>query len=142
MSSMSDRTFVDTNVLMYGHDRTAGRKYTIGAALLEELWATGAGVISIQVLQEFYVNITEKIRVPIPKARAAIYVERYFLWPVVSPAPSTVLRALEIERRYQISFWDAMILSAALQAGVRKLVSEDLNAGHTIEGIRIENPFA
>ena len=84
----------------------------------------------------------EKIRVPIPKARAAIYVERYFLWPVVSPAPSTVLRALEIERRYQISFWDAMILSAALQAGVRKLVSEDLNAGHTIEGIRIENPFA
>ena len=90
MSSMSDRTFVDTNVLIYGHDRTAGRKYTIGAALLEELWATGAGVISIQVLQEFYVNITEKIRVPIPKARAAIYVERYFLWPVVSPAPSNL----------------------------------------------------
>jgi predicted nucleic acid-binding protein len=139
---MSDRTFVDTNVLIYGHDRTAGRKYTISAALLEELWATGAGVISIQVLQEFYVNITKKIPVPIPKARAAIYVGRYFLWPVVSPAPSTVLRALEFEKRHQISFWDAMILSAALQAGVRKLVSEDLNAGHTIEGIRIENPFA
>ena len=71
---MSDKVFVDTNILIYGHDRNAGKKYTAAAAVLEELWRTGAGVVSTQVLQEFYVNMTKKIPVPIPHTSAAVYV--------------------------------------------------------------------
>ena len=138
---MSDRIFVDTNVLIYAHDRNAGEKYASALAVMEDLWTAGIGVLSTQVLQEFYVNITRKIPVPIPKATASVYVQRYFLWRVVAVTPPTILRAFEIEGQCKISFWDAMIVSAAVEAGSTKILSEDLNAGQMIAGIPIENPF-
>src|SRR5262249_37168215 len=126
---MSDRVFVDTNVLIYAHDLDAGRKYHAALQLVEELWSKRLGVVSTQVLQEFYLNITSKIPKPLPRADAASYVERYFVWPVIRPSAGTIRKAFEIERRNKLSFWDAMIVSAAFQAGAATVVSEDLNPG-------------
>ena len=109
---------------------------------MEALWESRLGVISTQVLQEFYVNITKKIPKPIPKPEAAAYVEYYFVWPVIRPSAITIRKAFEIETRNKLSFWDAMVVSAAFQAGAAKILSEDLNAGQKIAGIPIVNPFA
>lgn len=141
MNGTSDRIFVDTNVLIYAHDKDAGKKHGVAFKLMEEIWKNHLGVLSTQVLQEFYVNITRKIPQPITKAAAARYVERYFVWPVIRLSPSTIRKAFEIEARDKLSFWDAMIVSAAFQAGAAKILSEDLNPGQTIAGIRIVNPF-
>ena len=139
---MNDRIFVDTNVLIYAHDQDAGKKHAVASKLVEELWENRLGVLSTQVLQEFYVNITKKIPKPIPKPVAAVYVERYFLWPVVRPSATTIRKGFEIERRDKLSFWDAMIVSAAFQAGAAKILSEDMNSGQIIAGITIVDPFA
>jgi len=139
---MSDRVFVDTNVLIYAHDLDAGKKHAVASQLIEELWMSHLGVVSIQVLQEFYVNITRKIPKPVSKATAAAHIEHYFVWPVVRPSATTMRKAFEIETRDKLSFWDAMIVSAAFQADVARILSEDLNAGQKIAGILIVNPFA
>ena len=138
---MSDRAFIDTNVLICAHDSEAGRKHEIASKLIQELWATHLGVLSTQVLQEFYVNITTKIPKPLPKPAAAAYVEHYFVWPVIRLSTVTIRKAFEIETRNKLSFWDALIVSAAFQAGAAKMLSEDLNAGQKIAGIVIVNPF-
>ena len=138
---MNVRVFVDTNILVYAHDSEAGKKHSIASQLVEELWATRLGVISTQVLQEFYVNVTAKIPKPLPKAEAFKYTERYFVWPVIRPSTLTIRKAFEIETRHKLSFWDALIVSAAFQAGAAELLSEDLNPGQRIAGVTIVNPF-
>ena len=99
------------------------------------------GVISVQVLQEFYVNITRKIPQPLPLADARGLVGVYRAWRVEVTTAETVLRASEIQERNQLSFWDAMILATAVQGGAETLLSEDMNHGQMIEGVRVENPF-
>lgn len=138
---MSVRQFVDTNILIYAHDLDAGEKYQRAAGLVRDLWENGEGVISIQVLQEFYVTITRKIPQPLPYASARELVEAYCAWQVECPAARTVLTASEIQERNGLSFWDAMIVATAVQARAEVLYSEDMNHGQFIEGIRIENPF-
>src|SRR5438105_4596726 len=114
---MNGRTFVDTNVLIYAHDADAASKHQIASKLIEELWTGRLGILSTQVLQEFYVNITRKIPKPIPQKKAAAYVEHYLVWPVVRISAVTLRKAFEIEHRNKLSFWDAMIVSAAFQGG-------------------------
>ena len=113
----------------------------MASQLIAALWANRLGTLNKQVLQEFYVNVTAKIPRPLPKAEAATYVQRYFHWPVIRLSPMTIRKAFEIERRHRLSFWDAMIVSAAVQSGSSKIVSEDLNAGQEIAGITIVNPL-
>lgn len=139
---MSDKVFVDTNVLIYAHDLDAGRKRTVAREILKDLWATRRGVLSTQVLQEFYVNITRKIPAPLPRAAAREMVHNYCVWQVEVLGPDTILRASEIEERYGLSFWDALVVTAALHGRATRILSEDFNPGQTIEGIQIENPFA
>ena len=139
---MSDRVFVDTNILIYAHDLDAGHKRTLAAALLKDLWTTRLGVLSTQVLQEFYVNVTRKISSPLSPAAARGIVAGYCVWQIEVLGPDTVVRASEIEERHDLSFWDALIVTAALQGHAAKILSEDLNPGQTIEGVLIENPFA
>ena len=139
---MNDKVFVDTNILIYAHDLDAGHKRTVSATLLKELWTTGRGLLSTQVLQEFYVNVTRKIPSPLAPAAAREIVRGYFVWQIEVPGPDLILRAWEIEERYALSFWDALIVSAARHGRATKLLSENLNPGQTIEGILIENPFA
>ena len=139
---MNDKVFVDTNVLAYAHDIDAGDKNRIAAEHVAVLWETRGGIISSQVLQEFYVTVTRKIPSPLQHSVARSLVSRYRVWQVELPTPDTVIAASEIEERYQISFWDSLIVAAAAQGGAEVLLTEGVNADQTVEGVRIVNPFA
>ena len=139
---MTDRIFVDTNVLVYAHDAGAGSKREKAASIVEDLWASRSGALSVQVLQELYVTVTRKIRSPLSKKAARELVETYGVWHVEPVGPEDVVRASIIEERYRLSFWDALILTAAKKAAATRLLSEDLNPGQRIDGLLVENPFA
>jgi predicted nucleic acid-binding protein len=141
-SGTSDRAFVDTNVLIYAHDVDAGRKHDVAKAVLRDLWAERAGVLSTQVLQEFYVNATRKLKKPLARQEARSVVETYAAWCVEGISPADVSAAFQIEDRARIGFWDALILAVAIRSGARRVLSEDLNAGQKIAGLTIHNPFA
>ena len=137
---MSDRTFVDSNVLIYAHDADAGIKHTRAADLLASLWDLNLGVLSTQVLQEFYVNVTRKIAKPLSRNSARAVVDAYAVW-CVDTTPHELTVAFRIEDEARIGFWDALIVAAALKGGAQRILSEDLNNRQTIAGVRIENPF-
>jgi len=138
---MSDKTFVDTNVLIYAHDVDAGRKHEIAKELLRALWTERAGMLSTQVLQEFYVNATRKIRKPLTKPEARSVVDTYAPWCVDGIATGDIVAAFQIEDHARIAFWDALIIAVAARSGARRVVSEDLNAGQAIAGVTVQNPF-
>jgi len=138
---MIERVFVDTNVLIYAHDLDAGLKHDRAVAILSDLWENENGIVSVQVLQEFYVNVTRKISDPLTPALARGVIRNYLAWQIAPNDPSTVLSASEIAERNQISFWDALIVASASNAGADRILSEDLNHGQMIEGVVIENPF-
>jgi|SRR5215510_3382505 len=137
---MSDRTFVDTNVLIYAHDVDAKSKHAVAKSVLRKLWEEHSGVLSTQVLQEFYVNVTRKIQHPISKESARLVVSSYVIW-CVDTTHTEVSTAFRIEDEYRIGFWDALIVASALKSRANRILSEDLNAGQTIAAIRVENPF-
>lgn len=139
---MSGKVFIDTNILIYAHDLDAGEKHTIAATILKNLWETETGIISAQVLQEFYVNATRKIPFPLPKSKAREIIQSYLTWHVELNDIKTIFAASEFEERYNLSFWDALIVAAACNAKVEKILTEDLNHGQRIEGVFIENPFS
>ena len=141
-SGTSDRTFVDTNVLIYAHDVDAGRKHDVAKAVLRDLWAERAGVLSTQVLQEFYVNATRKLKKPLARQEARSVVETDAAWCVEGITPADVSMAFQLEDRARVGFWDALILAVAVRSGARRVLSEDLNAGQKIAGLTIHNPFA
>ena len=138
---MSAKTFVDTNVLIYAHDEDAGTKHRTARGVLRELWGRRTGVLSAQVLQEFYVNVTRKIATPLPKPSARGVVDNYVVW-CVETTPADISAAFRIEDEARIGFWDALIIAAARKAGADRILSEDLNAGQIIAGVQIENPFS
>jgi predicted nucleic acid-binding protein len=138
---MSDRTFIDTNVLIYAHDVDAQAKHEAAKSVLRELWSEHTGVLSAQVLQEFYVNVTRKISHPMSKESARLVVSSYTIW-CVDTTSAEISNAFRIEDESRIGFWDALIVASALRSAATRILSEDLNAGQTIAGIRIENPFA
>src|SRR5260370_8647478 len=138
---MNGRTFVDTNVLIYAHDVDAKSKHVTAKNILRELWAARTGVLSMQVLQEFYVNVTRKIRSPLPKESARLVVSSYSIW-CVETTPAELSVAFRMEDESRIGFWDELIVAVAATSGARRLLSDDLNPGQKIAGIHIENPFA
>jgi predicted nucleic acid-binding protein len=138
---MSGKTFIDTNVLLYAHDLDAGAKREIAKGVLQELWSERTGALSVQVLQEFYVNVTRKIPSPVSKDMARLVVNSYAIW-CAETTPAEVSSAFRIEDESRIGFWDALIVASASKSGATRILSEDLNAGQRIAGILIENPFA
>jgi predicted nucleic acid-binding protein len=138
---MSVKSFVDSNVLLYAHDREAGEKGAAAKELLRRLWKEQQGVLSTQVLQEFCVNVRKKFRQPMSSTQLRDAVLVYGNWPLVVNTASSVLRGLEIEQRYQLSFWDSMILQAAEISGCEVLYSEDFSHGQQYAGVRAINPF-
>jgi predicted nucleic acid-binding protein len=138
---MSDKTFVDTNVLIYAHDVDAKAKHEVAKGVLRKLWSERTGVLSMQVLQEFYVNVTRKIAKPLPKDAARAIVDNYSIW-CIETTPTEIAAAFRIEDESRIGFWDALIVASAAKAGTVRIFSEDLNARQIIGGIRVENPFA
>jgi predicted nucleic acid-binding protein len=138
---MIDKVFVDSNMLIYAHDLDAGAKQQRAADCLTDLWATHAGRLSKQVLQEFYVNVTQKLKRPLRKSLAREVVRNYTPWVQSLITPGTAVRASEISEIWRLSFWDSMILAAAEQNQAVQLLSEDLCHGQVIAGVRIVNPF-
>jgi predicted nucleic acid-binding protein len=137
---MNDKTFVDTNILIYAHDVDAKAKHEAAKRVLHDLWKGRTGVLSMQVLQEFYVNVTRKIASPLPKDAARQVVNTYAIW-CMETTPAEIAAAFRIEDESRIGFWDALIVASATSSGAVRILSEDFNAGQTIGGIRIENPF-
>jgi len=137
---MSDKTFVDTNVLIYAHDVDAKAKHEAAKSALQKLWNDRCGVLSPQVLQEFYVNVTRKIPRPISKESARLVVNTYTIW-CVDTTPAEISNAFRIEDESRLGFWDALIVASAIRGGANRILSEDLNAEQTISGVSIENPF-
>lgn len=134
-------TFIDTNVLVYAHDRTDSSKQQAAKAVLEGLWEDRSGALSTQVLQEFYAVATRKLPSPVPRNEARDVVSVYSAWQVVTIDPALIVAASHLEEAEQLSFWDALIVEAARVAGAKRLLTEDLQDGRVIAGIRIENPF-
>lgn len=138
---MSGKTFIDTNVLLYAYDRDAGSKHLRAKAILQELWETRNGVVSVQVLEEFYVNVTRKIPKPLPRKEARSLIQQYLAWEVLPINGAMILEASEIEEKSKLSFWDALILAAAKKGTVSILLSEDFQDGRKFEKLTIQNPF-
>jgi predicted nucleic acid-binding protein len=138
---MADKYFVDTNILLYAHDATAGVKRVRALNLLEHLWTTGRGVISTQVLQELCINLRRKLKTPLQFDQIRHLVQDYSSWEVVVNTSDSVIQALEIEVRYKLSFWDALIVQAAETAGASVLYSEDLSDGQKYGAVEVVNPL-
>jgi predicted nucleic acid-binding protein len=138
---MSDKYFIDTNILMYAHDRSAGLKHDRARQLIERLWISGQGVLSTQVLQELCINLRRKIPRPLPVGELRRLIQDYLSWEIVVNTPTSVLDALEIEVRYKTSFWDALVLQAAESSGATVLYSEDLAAGQSYGTVQVINPL-
>ena len=138
---MSDRFFVDTNILMYAHDKAAGAKHERAKALVEELWRNRTGVVSTQVLQELSVNLRKKAGRPLDARATREIITDYLTWHVVVNGGESILEALDLEARFQISFRDALVVQAAHTSGAEVLYSEDLCDGQTYGAVRVINPL-
>ncbi len=138
---MPDKYFVDTNILLYAHDRSTGVKHERARQLVERLWTSGQSVLSTQVLQELCINLRRKVAPPLPVDEIRHLIQDYLSWEIVVNNPASILHALEIEVRYQVSFWDALVLQAAEAAGAAVLYSEDLAAGQKYSGVKVINPL-
>jgi predicted nucleic acid-binding protein len=141
MSDKPPRIFLDTNVLVYAHDVSAGLKHDRARQLVSDLWDTENGCLSLQVLQEFYVTITRKVATPLPPEVASKIVSNLSLWILHEPRLRDLLSAIDIHQKHNISFWDAMILQSAAELGCTTLFSEDLNSAQEYNGVRVVNPF-
>lgn len=138
---MTELRFVDTNILLYAHDRDAGSKHDRAKQLLINLWNEGNGCLSTQVLQEFFVNVTKKIPQPLSASIAREIMRTYLPWVRVATDGEMAIRASEIADTWQTSFWDGMIIAAAERSGATELLSEDMQSGQRIAGILITNPL-
>jgi predicted nucleic acid-binding protein len=136
---MSDRVFVDTNIFVYADDRSARTKRVRARTVLSELIRAKRVVVSTQVMQEYFAAAIKKLG--LSPERARIRVERLNRLDVVLIRPELILGAIDLCRLHALSFWDALVVRSASAAGCGRLLSEDLQDGQTIDGVRIENPF-
>lgn len=138
---MSGKFFVDSNVLIYAHDASAGERHRKARDVVARLWEEGSGVISTQVLQEFYVNLIRKVSSPPPRDEIRQWIADYLHWEVIVNDGATILDAMDLQARYRLSFWDSLILQAANLAGAEVVYSEDLNHGQRYGDTMVQNPF-
>ena len=136
-----DKIFLDTNVVIYAYDVSAGDKNETARKIVMGLWDSGLGVISTQVLQEFFVNVTQKIPKPLTVRSAKEIVTDLLKWDVVINDGESILEAVDLLLKYGYSFWDSLIIDAAIRSGSAVLLSEDLSHGQVINGVAIKNPF-
>ena len=135
------KTFIDTNVLVYAHDTDADTRHAKAKELLAELWDSRNGTLSTQVLQEFYAVVTRKFKPPMPRPQARAIVAAYGEWCDVATEPRLIVAASRLEEEHTLSFWDSLIVQAAIHTGADRLVSEDLQDGRRFGTLTVENPF-
>lgn len=140
-SMTGEPTFVDSNVLVYAYDADAGAKHEQAQSQLQALWHQESGLVSSQVLQEFYVTVTRKLGRPLPHRTAREVVATYGAWPVHRPDVDDLLAASELEGRHKLSFWDALIVVSARRSGAGSLLTEDLQDGQRFDGLEVVSPF-
>lgn len=139
---MSDVVFVDTNVLVYARDASESVKQPIAAGWMQRLWQERSGRLSVQVLQEYYVVATQKLKPGITREAARADIRFLGAWDPVLTDAALLENAWMIEQDHKLSFWDALIVAAAHRAKAGVLISEDMHHGHTIGDLTILNPFA
>ena len=142
MTASPPREFVDANVLVYAFDSSAGRKQQAAHAVLERLWDSGTGCVSIQVLQEFFVTISRKVPKPLPAEDAKARIREFAAWTVFAPTADDIVAAIDLHVEARIGFWDAMVVLAAAESECPVLWTEDLSDGQVLRGVRIRNPFS
>ena len=135
------RTFFDTNIIVYLFDDDAIDKKEKASTLFQKEAYAGTALLSTQVLQEFYVVVTKKLQVPLEPDVAEGVVRNLSLLPVIGIDSEKILSAIGKSQRMQLSFWDALIIETAIAGGAVRLLTEDLQHGQNIDGLRIENPF-
>jgi predicted nucleic acid-binding protein len=138
---MKDKVFLDTNIIVYAHDRSGGDKHVAAREIMDYLWESRKGVISVQILQEFFVCVTKKITKPLLIKNARILLEYLSTWNVVTNDKYITLKAIDLQEKYRFSFWDSLVIQAAIHGGASVLLSEALPDGQTVEGLKIVNPF-
>ena len=137
---MNARSFIDTNVLLYADAGDAAGKQNIAIDLIRSHMVEASGVISTQVLQEFAAAGLRKLGLPLELVRARL--EFFAGFEVISASPKAILQALDVRQRWNLSFYDALIVQAAQASGCTELLTEDLHAGANFNGVRVLNPFA
>ncbi len=137
----SQKQFVDTNIFLYAYDSSTPEKGSKAKQLISSLWNSGQGAVSMQVLQELYVNMTRKLPRPISLELAAQFISDLGQWHLHRPVLEDLQRAIELEKSSSISFWDAMIVNSAQQMGCGVLWTEDLSSNQYIGELVIKNPF-
>jgi predicted nucleic acid-binding protein len=138
---MKDKVFLDTNVIVYAHDLSSRDKHVVAREIMDHLWESRKGVISVQVLQELFVCVTQKIVNPLPIKNAKTIIEYLSTWEVVVNDKYITLKAIDLQEKYRFSFWDSLVIQAAVQAQARLLLSEDLPDGQVVKDLKILNPF-
>ncbi len=133
--------FVDANILVYAHDTSAGEKHERSKSLIEDFWRRSSGCLSIQVLQEFYTAVTRKLLQPLNPDVARQIVQDLARWMVHIPDIDDLLGASSMHQLHVISFWNAMIVRSAARMGCAAILTEGMNEGQMIDGVRIQNPF-
>lgn len=133
--------FLDTNILVYAYDRSAGRKHIIAAQFVSDCWENENGCLSIQVLQEFFVNVTRKISLPLDVQTARQLVADLAQWRLHVPEPRDLLQAIDFHDMYRLSFWDAMIVQSTIRLGCKQMLSEDFSHGQMYGNVTVINPF-
>ena len=139
--TIAEKTFVDSNILVYAYDIDSGNKHEQAKEALIELWDGGVGAVSAQVLHEFYVTVTRKLSKPLAKRAAREIVATHDAWEVFRPGAADIVAASEMEERRRLSFWDALIIIAANRCGATTLLSEDLQHGMVIDKTTVSNPL-
>ncbi len=139
---MADKTFLDSNILVYAHDRGAGEKHIIAQREIDRMWKERSGVLSTQVLQESYVTLTQKTKTTLSLKAAKEIIVQYGFWEVVVPQKEDLYDAIDLQSKYRFSFWDALIVQSALKADCTELISEDLQNLQKIKTLTIRNPFS
>ncbi|TCO58582.1 PIN domain-containing protein [Actinocrispum wychmicini] len=135
-------TFIDTNILIYAHDKGQAGKYKIAQESLQQLWETDTGTLSTQVLQEFYSVATRKLKPAMSHREARDIVAAYGEWCVMNTDTQLLVSASMLCERHSVSWWDALVIEAALRSGATTLLSEDLQDGRQFGTVTIRNPFA
>lgn len=139
---MTAPIFVDTNVLVYARDSGEARRQPLAQAWLEWLWTEQLGRTGMQVLSEYYVTVTRKLKPGLPEQQAWDDVEALMHWQPQPVDQATMKRGRTIQARHQLSWWDALVVAAAREQGCAVLLTEDMQDGALIDGIRIRSPFS
>jgi len=139
---MRDVSFIDTNILVYAYDSEAGKKHGLAMELMDSLWIARNGVLSTQVLCEFFVTVTRKIPNPMSIDHARQIIEDYASsWRIIIITEDIILNAIDIMKSHALSFWDALIWSAAKYSDAIHIYTEDFQHGLVIDGIESTDPF-